>query len=139
MDWCGTNICLAYHEMIPKDYTQEKVLKILKVMKESTANVVVVFSGEGEFYPFLREFVTQNITGIQWIASEAWITASMLAETYTFLHGWHNWVCNTSRTHPRSPGLPQNSDPRKVPFKPPSSGVVGGSVWLFPLHVQLEQ
>uniref|UniRef100_A0A8C1K3Z7 G-protein coupled receptors family 3 profile domain-containing protein n=1 Tax=Cyprinus carpio TaxID=7962 RepID=A0A8C1K3Z7_CYPCA len=73
----NTNICLAYHEMIPKDYTQERVLKILKVMKESTAKVVVVFSVEGEFYPFLREFVTQNITGIQWIASEAWVTASI--------------------------------------------------------------
>ncbi|XDV29277.1 hypothetical protein PO909_032414 [Leuciscus waleckii] len=83
----NTNICLAYHEMIPKDYTQEKVLKILKVMKESTAKVVVVFSVEGEFYPFLREFVTQNITGIQWIASEAWVTASLLAETYPFLDG----------------------------------------------------
>ncbi|XP_016109793.1 vomeronasal type-2 receptor 1-like [Sinocyclocheilus grahami] len=83
----NTNICLAYHEMIPKDYTQERVLKILKVMKESTAKVVVVFSVEGEFYPFLREFMTQNITGIQWIASEAWVTASMLAETYPFLDG----------------------------------------------------
>ncbi|KAL1256591.1 hypothetical protein QQF64_012136 [Cirrhinus molitorella] len=83
----NTNICLAYHEMIPKDYTQEQVLKILKVMKESTAKVVVVFSGEGEFYPFLREFETQNITGIQWIASEAWVTASILAETYPFLDG----------------------------------------------------
>uniref|UniRef100_A0A8C1RYV1 G-protein coupled receptors family 3 profile domain-containing protein n=1 Tax=Cyprinus carpio TaxID=7962 RepID=A0A8C1RYV1_CYPCA len=83
----NTNICLAYHEMIPKDYIQEQVLKILKVMKESTAKVVVVFSGEGEFYPFLREFVTQNITGIQWIASEAWVTASMLAESYPFLDG----------------------------------------------------
>ncbi|XP_059362234.1 extracellular calcium-sensing receptor-like [Carassius carassius] len=83
----NTNICLAYHEMIPKDYTQKQVLKILKVMKESTAKVVVVFSGEGEFYPFLREFMTQNITGIQWIASEAWVTASILAETYPFLDG----------------------------------------------------
>ncbi|XP_059362235.1 extracellular calcium-sensing receptor-like [Carassius carassius] len=83
----NTNICLAYHEMIPKDYTQERVLKILKVMKQSTAKVVVVFSVEGELYPFLREFVTQNITGIQWIASEAWVTASMLAQIYPFLDG----------------------------------------------------
>ncbi|XP_056621605.1 extracellular calcium-sensing receptor-like isoform X3 [Triplophysa dalaica] len=83
----NTDICLAYHEMIPKDYTREKVLKILNVMKESTAKVVVVFSGEGEFYPFLREFMIQNITEIQWIASEAWVTASILAESYPFLHG----------------------------------------------------
>ncbi|KAL2095673.1 hypothetical protein ACEWY4_007821 [Coilia grayii] len=83
----NTDICLAYHEMIPKDYSTEKVLKILEVMRMSTARVVVVFSGEGEFYPFLKEFSKQNITGIQWIASEAWVSASVLAETYPFLDG----------------------------------------------------
>ncbi|KAL7870291.1 hypothetical protein SRHO_G00077880 [Serrasalmus rhombeus] len=83
----NTDICLAYHEMIPKDFRQERVLEIMNVMRRSTARVVVVFSGEGEFYPFLREFLNQNITGIQWIASEAWVTASILAETYPFLAG----------------------------------------------------
>lgn len=83
----NTDICLAYHEMIPKAFTQEKVLEILNVMRRSTARVVVVFSGEGELYPFLREFMNQNITGIQWVASEAWVTASILAETYPFLAG----------------------------------------------------
>ncbi|XP_022535535.2 extracellular calcium-sensing receptor-like [Astyanax mexicanus] len=83
----NTDICLAYHEMIPKDFRRERVLEILNVMRKSTARVVVVFSGEGEFYPFLSEFMHQNITGIQWIASEAWVTASILAETYPFLAG----------------------------------------------------
>ncbi|XP_060733769.1 extracellular calcium-sensing receptor-like [Tachysurus vachellii] len=83
----NTDICLAYHEMIPKDFKQERVQEILNVMKHSTAKVVVVFSGEGEFNPFLREFSAQNITGIQWVASEAWVTASVLAETYPFLAG----------------------------------------------------
>ncbi|XP_062407688.1 extracellular calcium-sensing receptor-like [Sardina pilchardus] len=83
----NTDICLAYHEMIPKDYTTERVLEILEVMRSSTARVVIVFSGEGEFYPFLKEFRKQNITGIQWIASEAWVSASVLAETYPFLDG----------------------------------------------------
>lgn len=83
----NTDICLAYHEMIPKDFKQERVHEILNVIKYSTAKVVVVFSGEGEFYPFLREFSAQNITGIQWVASEAWVTASVLAETYPFLAG----------------------------------------------------
>lgn len=83
----NTGICLAYHEMIPKDFRRDSVLKILNVMRKSTARVVVVFSGEGEFYPFLKEFRNQNITGIQWVASEAWVTASILAEAYPFLAG----------------------------------------------------
>ncbi|XP_039537668.1 extracellular calcium-sensing receptor-like [Pimephales promelas] len=82
-----TGICVAYQEMIPLLYERRRALEIIQVMNHSTARVVVVFSVEGEFYPFLREFVTQNIIGIQWIASEAWVTASMLAETYPFLDG----------------------------------------------------
>ncbi|XP_048837894.1 extracellular calcium-sensing receptor-like isoform X1 [Brienomyrus brachyistius] len=80
-------ICLAYHEMIPKVYSREKVLEILDVMKSSTARVVVIFSVEGELYPFLKEYMDHNITGIQLIASEAWVTASVIAETYPFLTG----------------------------------------------------
>uniref|UniRef100_A0A672GFZ9 Olfactory receptor C family, v3 n=1 Tax=Salarias fasciatus TaxID=181472 RepID=A0A672GFZ9_SALFA len=43
----------------------------------SMAKVVVVFSAEGEMTPFLRDYMEENITGIQWVASEAWVTASV--------------------------------------------------------------
>ncbi|XP_048837918.1 extracellular calcium-sensing receptor-like isoform X1 [Brienomyrus brachyistius] len=81
------DICLAYHQMIPKVYNREKVLEILNIIKFSTARVVVIFSGEGELYPFMKEYMDHNITGIQLIASEAWVTASVIAETYPFLTG----------------------------------------------------
>uniref|UniRef100_A0A8C9SL53 G-protein coupled receptors family 3 profile domain-containing protein n=1 Tax=Scleropages formosus TaxID=113540 RepID=A0A8C9SL53_SCLFO len=83
----NTNVCIAYHEMIPKVYNEEKVLKILEVIKHSTARVLIIFSGEGELYPFLKEYMNYNITGIQLIASEAWVTASVLATSYPFLVG----------------------------------------------------
>ncbi|XP_030648560.1 extracellular calcium-sensing receptor-like [Chanos chanos] len=113
----NTDICLAYHEMIPKDFKRERVLEILKVMKRSTARVVVVFSVEGEFYPFLKEFMTQNITGIQWIASEAWITASMLAESFSFLTGTIGFAIRQGQI----PGLGDylmTVDPWKYPSSP---------------------
>uniref|UniRef100_A0A8C5HKB8 G-protein coupled receptors family 3 profile domain-containing protein n=1 Tax=Gouania willdenowi TaxID=441366 RepID=A0A8C5HKB8_GOUWI len=55
----------------------------------SLAKVVVVFSAEGEMTPFLRDYMNQNITGIQWVASEAWVTASVFtgSEYYPFLGG----------------------------------------------------
>lgn len=39
--------------------------------------------------PFLKDYMTQNITGIQWVASEAWVTASVFtgSEFYPFLGG----------------------------------------------------
>ncbi|XP_018605281.2 extracellular calcium-sensing receptor-like [Scleropages formosus] len=82
-----TGACIAYHEMIPKVYNEEKVRRIIDVMKHSTAKVVVIFTVEGELYPFLKEYMNYNITGIQLIASEAWVTASVLATSYPFLVG----------------------------------------------------
>ena len=58
-------------------------------MRSSTAKVVVLFSNEGEMTPFLRDYMMQNITGIQWVASEAWVTASVFtgSEYYPYLGG----------------------------------------------------
>ncbi|KPP59554.1 extracellular calcium-sensing receptor-like, partial [Scleropages formosus] len=82
-------VCLAYYEMIPKVYNQRRIHEILRVMKQSTAKVVIAFAGEGELYPLLKEYMDQNITGIQWIASEAWVTASIFTGShfYPFLGG----------------------------------------------------
>uniref|UniRef100_A0A3Q3GKM1 Extracellular calcium-sensing receptor-like n=1 Tax=Kryptolebias marmoratus TaxID=37003 RepID=A0A3Q3GKM1_KRYMA len=92
----GTNVCVAYQEMIPLLYNSKRALEIMQVdLKKkqtliySSAKVVVVFSAEGEMTPFLRDYMTQNITGIQWVASEAWITASVFtgSEYYPYLGG----------------------------------------------------
>lgn len=58
-------------------------------MRSSSAKVVVVFSAEGEMTPFLRDYMAQNITGIQWVASEAWVTAYVFtgSEYYPYLGG----------------------------------------------------
>ncbi|MBN3324634.1 CASR protein, partial [Atractosteus spatula] len=83
------SVCLAYYETIPKVYSRQKILEILDAMKRSTAKVVISFAGEGDLYPLLKEYAAQNITGIQWIASEVWVTASLFAasEFYPSLGG----------------------------------------------------
>ncbi|KAJ8367758.1 hypothetical protein SKAU_G00077860 [Synaphobranchus kaupii] len=75
--------------MIPKVYNQVRVQEIINIMKHSSARVVVVFSGEGELNPLLNVYMSQNITGIQWIACLAWVTASLFtgSEFYPFLGG----------------------------------------------------
>ncbi|XP_046907858.1 extracellular calcium-sensing receptor-like [Hypomesus transpacificus] len=84
-----TEVCVAYQEMIPLLYDRDKALEIMQVMRTSRARVVVVFSAEGEMTPFLRDYMEQNITGIQWVASEAWVTASVFtaSEYYPYLGG----------------------------------------------------
>ncbi|KAK7905207.1 hypothetical protein WMY93_017814 [Mugilogobius chulae] len=85
----GSKVCVAYTEMIPLLYNQKRALEIMQVMRTSRAKVVVVFSAEGEMTPFLRDYMEQNITGIQWVASEAWITASVFSGSlyYPYLGG----------------------------------------------------
>lgn len=85
----GTGVCVAYQEMIPLLYDRRRALEIIRVISSSTARVVVVFSAEGELTPFLTDYMEQNVTGIQWIASEAWVTSSVFtgSEYYPFLGG----------------------------------------------------
>uniref|UniRef100_A0A667WS78 Olfactory receptor C family, v3 n=1 Tax=Myripristis murdjan TaxID=586833 RepID=A0A667WS78_9TELE len=80
----GSKVCIAYQEMIPLLYNRQRALEII-----SQAKVVVVFSAEGEMTPFLRDYMKENITGIQWVASEAWVTASVFtgSEYYPYLGG----------------------------------------------------
>lgn len=54
----------------------DKILDVVEMIKQSTVKVILAFVPEGDFYPLMKEVVKQNITGIQWIASEAWITAA---------------------------------------------------------------
>ncbi|XP_034556202.1 LOW QUALITY PROTEIN: extracellular calcium-sensing receptor-like [Notolabrus celidotus] len=72
-------VCMAFVMTITRTYTRDKILHIVETIKQSTAKVILAFVEEGDFYPLMQEVVKQNITGIQWIASEAWITASLLS------------------------------------------------------------
>ncbi|XP_073350480.1 extracellular calcium-sensing receptor-like [Pagrus major] len=85
----GTKVCVAYQEMIPLLYNRQRALEIIQVMRRSLAKVVVVFSAEGEMTPFLEDYMMKNITGIQWVASEAWVTASVFtgSEYYPYMGG----------------------------------------------------
>ncbi|KAG7471653.1 extracellular calcium-sensing receptor-like [Solea senegalensis] len=84
-----TKVCVAYQEIIPLLYTRQAGLRIMKVMRNSTAKVVLVFATQGEMTPFLRDYMTQNITGIQWVAISALVKASVFSgrEYYPYLGG----------------------------------------------------
>ncbi|XP_059187160.1 extracellular calcium-sensing receptor-like [Centropristis striata] len=70
--------CLAYSEVLPWDSDSNKLRKIVHLIKTSTAHVVMVFAHDGHMYELMEEVVRQNVTDRQWIASEAWTTATAL-------------------------------------------------------------
>ncbi|XDV29296.1 hypothetical protein PO909_032433 [Leuciscus waleckii] len=67
--------CVGFSEMLPRDNNRRDIQSIVGVVQASTARVVVVFSTEAYLLPLMDEVVLQNVTGRQWIASEAWSTS----------------------------------------------------------------
>ncbi|XP_058607952.1 extracellular calcium-sensing receptor-like isoform X2 [Onychostoma macrolepis] len=82
-------VCIEYSEAIFRTDPQEQFLKTLEVIKKGTARVVLAFIALGDFVPLLNLIVQHNITGLQWVGTESWITSRTLAETmeYSFLSG----------------------------------------------------
>ncbi len=67
--------CVAFSEILPHDNNPRDIQHITGVIQASTASVVVVFSTPSFLIPLIDEVVLQNMTGRQWIASEAWATS----------------------------------------------------------------
>uniref|UniRef100_A0A669AXG1 G-protein coupled receptors family 3 profile domain-containing protein n=1 Tax=Oreochromis niloticus TaxID=8128 RepID=A0A669AXG1_ORENI len=70
--------CVEFHLTISKSPTVAEIQQIADKLQSSTARVVVVFATEGQLLDLFSELARRNVTGIQWIASEAWVTASRL-------------------------------------------------------------
>uniref|UniRef100_A0A3B3BQG7 Extracellular calcium-sensing receptor-like n=1 Tax=Oryzias melastigma TaxID=30732 RepID=A0A3B3BQG7_ORYME len=69
-------VCVAFVGTVLRTYSMSKILDVVEMIKQSSVKVILAFVPEGDFYPLMKELSRQNITGIQWIASEAWITAA---------------------------------------------------------------
>ncbi|XP_034723596.1 extracellular calcium-sensing receptor-like [Etheostoma cragini] len=70
--------CLAYSEVLPWDSDQSELRRIVHLIKTSTARVVMVFAHEFHMIHLMEEVAQQNVTGRQWIASEAWTGSTVL-------------------------------------------------------------
>ncbi|KAJ6669372.1 hypothetical protein lerEdw1_008181 [Lerista edwardsae] len=76
--------CIAFSETIPKIYSRTKLQDVVGVIKGSNATVIVVYSSDIDFHPLVEEMMISNITGMTWIASEAWVTSALIAKPEYF-------------------------------------------------------
>ncbi|XP_066565570.1 extracellular calcium-sensing receptor-like [Amia ocellicauda] len=76
--------CISFSETLPSVNAKDRIFKIVNIIKQSSARVIVVFSSEAYFIPLAEEIVRQNIRDRQWIASEAWTTSSVILSEETF-------------------------------------------------------
>ncbi|XP_017564454.1 extracellular calcium-sensing receptor-like [Pygocentrus nattereri] len=72
-------VCLEYSLPFFTTYSREKVLRIIQQIKSSTSRVIVIFVPDWDLEMLLNVFYEHNITGYQWVGTEAWISDSTVA------------------------------------------------------------
>ncbi|KAM9359536.1 extracellular calcium-sensing receptor-like [Symphorus nematophorus] len=78
--------CLAYIEILPWSNDKAELQRIVDVMKKSTARVVIVFAHQSLMINLMEEVIRQNMTGLQWMTSEAWTAATVLQAPHLMLY-----------------------------------------------------
>ncbi|XP_056425658.1 extracellular calcium-sensing receptor-like [Hyla sarda] len=73
--------CVAFLEYILNIRQDKNAPHLTKVIQESSAKVVVVFSTDVEMVPLLNEMVKKNVTGKIFVASEAWSTSALMSNS----------------------------------------------------------
>uniref|UniRef100_A0A3B3I008 Olfactory receptor C family, h1 n=1 Tax=Oryzias latipes TaxID=8090 RepID=A0A3B3I008_ORYLA len=72
-------ICVEYSEAIARTASKEQVERVVRVISRGTARVLIAFLSYDEMDALLEAALSQNLTGLQWVGSESWITAHHLA------------------------------------------------------------
>ncbi|XP_059842186.1 extracellular calcium-sensing receptor-like [Hypanus sabinus] len=82
-------VCIAYSESFYRTDPAEKITNVVQMIKQATTKVVVAFVDSGDMRILLKEIWRQNVTGIQWVGSEAWVTRNFLPpeESAIYLSG----------------------------------------------------
>ncbi|XP_066566377.1 extracellular calcium-sensing receptor-like [Amia ocellicauda] len=82
-------ICIAYSEAIYRTDPRERILNVVDIIKKSSSKVIISFTGDLDLNVLVKELLIQNVTGLQWVGTEAWITNRYLAtnENYNILCG----------------------------------------------------
>ncbi|XP_073403135.1 extracellular calcium-sensing receptor-like isoform X2 [Dendrobates tinctorius] len=73
--------CLAFTEYILNSRLDKNAPYLTKVIRDSSAKVIVIFSTDVEMVPLLNELVKKNVIGKIFVASEAWSTSVLLSDS----------------------------------------------------------
>ncbi|XP_047449190.1 extracellular calcium-sensing receptor-like [Mugil cephalus] len=66
-------ICLEYSVAFFRTDSSDKIQKIINIIKASTSKVIVTFLSHMDLEVLIHELSNQNLTGYQWVGTEAWI------------------------------------------------------------------
>nr|XP_046246194.1 extracellular calcium-sensing receptor-like [Scatophagus argus] len=72
-------ICLEYSVSFIRVDPPDKIQKIIEIIKTSTSKVIVAFLSHLDMDLLIHELSLHNLTGYQWVGTEAWIFDSQTA------------------------------------------------------------
>ncbi|XP_041851051.1 extracellular calcium-sensing receptor-like [Melanotaenia boesemani] len=74
-------VCIEYFEAFSSSDPPHVLQRITERIKQSTSKVIMAFMSHREIKLLVSELYNQNITGLQWIGSDAWITDPSLTDS----------------------------------------------------------
>ncbi|XP_039616227.1 extracellular calcium-sensing receptor-like [Polypterus senegalus] len=82
-------ICIEYSEVIYRTNPRENFLRTVEVIKMASSKTIVAFASFIDMDFLMKELLLQNVTGLQWVGSESWVSAKNVAtkENYRIFKG----------------------------------------------------
>uniref|UniRef100_A0A8C6WE34 G-protein coupled receptors family 3 profile domain-containing protein n=1 Tax=Neogobius melanostomus TaxID=47308 RepID=A0A8C6WE34_9GOBI len=73
-------VCIEYYEAFEQSGPASALAKVVETIKRSTSKVIVAFMSHREVKALAAELYKNNITRLQWVGSDAWISDNSLTD-----------------------------------------------------------
>ncbi|XP_043932680.1 extracellular calcium-sensing receptor-like [Protopterus annectens] len=73
--------CIAFLETVSLHNSRKSILRVVDVVKASSASVIVVYCSAENLTPFMEMVAMQKVTGKVWISSSSWSVSSDFSST----------------------------------------------------------
>lgn len=77
-------VCVEYSVAIYRTDPRKSFLEVVHIIKKSTSKVIVAFADGTDLDILIKELHAQNVTGLQWVGSEGWITYRYIASPVNY-------------------------------------------------------
>lgn len=74
-------VCTEFSEAFSSSDPPDRLQRIVGIIKEATSRVIVAFMSHREIKLLSQQLHKHNVTGLQWVGSDAWITDHSLSDS----------------------------------------------------------
>ncbi|XP_022625369.1 extracellular calcium-sensing receptor-like [Seriola dumerili] len=74
-------VCIEYSEAFSSSDPPDRLQRIIEIIKHGTSKVIMAFMSHREIKLLSTALYKQNVTGLQWVGSDAWITDHSLTDS----------------------------------------------------------